>query len=182
MPNVMEIAGSAIQRLGSFVDTQKLPITIGEAMSCWTYSAYLDGVIVHEQIALNTTKDRELLQLFKDAVQVARSHKKEVNEFMKQEGIVMPEGTQDKPVSDPDAIPNGVKFSDKELINTLQINLVAAMNECALFASESVRTDIGLMFFKFQVDKMLLGQQSKKLAQKKGWFQMPPAYNSPGLD
>src|SRR5699024_7929670 len=77
-------------------------------------------------------------------------------------------------------IPQGVKFTNDELVNTLNINFVTAADMCAAAASQCLRTDIGLMFLKFQTDKLSLGFKAKELMQKKGWLKVPPHYHPPG--
>jgi hypothetical protein len=176
MTNIIDIANVAIDAVRSLNDGEKRSIHIGEAMALWTYGSYLDGVIEQYQIALHTTHDNELKKLFKDAHAVTVSHKKQIDKFMKDEGIPPTDGYSLKPESST-LIPNSVKQSDKELINVLQINLVAAIGQCALAASQSIREDVAVMFFKFQTDKMIIGMKAKKLALKKGWLRFPPSYN-----
>ncbi|MCL1631182.1 DUF3231 family protein [Sporolactobacillus sp. CPB3-1] len=175
MPSIIDVANVALSTIRSLSDGEKRPVHIGEVMALWTYGSYIDGVIEQYQIALHTTKDKELLKLFEDAYAVTISHKKQIDEFMKKEGITPTDGYSIKPESSA-LIPGSVKQSDKELINVLQINLVAAIGQCSLAASQSVREDVAIMFFKFQTDKLIIGVKAKKLALKKGWLRFPPAY------
>ncbi len=97
-----------------------------------------------------------------------------MSEFMRKEGVSLPNAPEDKPQSDPNAIPIGAKFTDNELANTLMINFVVAADMCAASASQSLRTDLGLMFLKFQTEKLSLGFKAKEIMQKKGWLKVPP--------
>src|SRR5699024_4518650 len=85
-----------------------------------------------------------------------------------------------KPESNPEAIPLGAKFTDSELINTLNINFVIAADMCATAASQSLRTDISLLFLKFQTDKLSLGLKAKEIMRSKGWLKVTHAYYQPG--
>lgn len=180
MPGVAQMFESAINVMQSLTDNQKNPLHVGEVMACWTYLAFVENIITYEEVGLNTTTDPGLQELYADALKVAKSHKKELLDFMKQEGVTLPSSPEQKPKSDPDAIPHGAKFTDEELVNTLNINFVYAADMCAASASQCLRTDLGLKFLKYQVDKMSLGFKSKELMQKKGWLKTPPFYQPPG--
>lgn len=150
-------------------------------MSCWTYLAFIQDIINYVNVGLNTTTDKELKELFQEALRITQSHEKQMKEFMGNEGIPLPDGPQMKPKSDPDTIPMGAKFTDKELANAIAINVASAALICANSAIQSVRNDIGLMFFKFQADKMMFGTPVKTLMERRGWLKKPPFYYQSGL-
>ncbi|MFD1361843.1 DUF3231 family protein [Lentibacillus salinarum] len=171
---------SASKVLKSLSDNKKNPLHVGEVMACWTYLAFVNNIITYEEIGLNTTTEPGIKSLFQDAMEVATSHKKELTELMHQEGVSLPSSPESKPKADPSAIPVGTKFTEDELVNTININFVAAADMCAAAASQSLRTDVGLMFLKFQSEKLALGFKAKDLMQKKGWLKTPPYYLPPG--
>lgn len=164
----------------SLTDNYKNPLHVGEAMSCWTYLAFVSDIIAHIEVALNTTTDSELRKLFQEGFNTALSHQKELSQFMRQEGVPLPEMPEHKPESNSSDIPLGAKFTDNELVNTINLNFVLAADMCAASASQSLRTDTALMFLKFQMDKLSLGLKAKELMQKKGWLKIPPFYLPPG--
>lgn len=57
---------------------------------------------------------------------------------------------------------------------------IAATDMCATVASQSLRTDVALMFLKFQTDKLSLGLKAKELMRENGWLKIPPFYQPPG--
>lgn len=166
--------------IGSLTDNHKNPLHIGEAMACWTYYSFVSNVIIYVEVGLNTTGDSKLKKLLQDAHKVMKSHQKEVAELMCEEGVPLSDTPEDKPDSDPNAIPLGVKFTDNELSNTINLNYVIAADMCATSASVSLRTDVAMMFLKFQTDKLSLGLQMKEFMQTKGWLKVPPFYQPPG--
>lgn len=176
MTNILSVAEAAAHTMRALTDGKKRPPHVGEVMNCWAYSSYLDGVIEQYQSAMNMTKDKELLDLLNEAYDIARNHKKVLDQFMTNENLPLSDGYHQKPREASAIIPSGVKQSEKEIINVLQINIVAANLICATSASECLRTDLGLMFFRFQADKLILGQKSKILAEKRGWLRVPPIY------
>src|SRR5699024_6176836 len=176
MPSVRSIFKNAVDVIGSLTDNHKDPMHVGETMACWTYYTFVSQIISHEEIGLNTTTDSKLTKLYQDAYKVTTSHKNELYELMRQEGIPL----SDASATNPEAIPLGAKFTDSELINTLNINFVIAADMCATAASQSLRTDISLLFLKFQTDKLSLGLKAKEIMRSKGWLKVPPAYYPPG--
>ncbi|GEL76461.1 DUF3231 family protein [Tenuibacillus multivorans] len=171
---------SSLQVLKSLNDNRKDQLHIGEVMACWTYLAFVESIISYEEIGLNMTTDQDVQKFIPDALKVANSHKQELRDFMLKEGVPLPSSPEHKPKADPKAVPEGTKLTDDELMNTLSINFVYAGDMCAAAASQCIRTDVGLMFLKFQVDKFSLGFSAKEIMRKRGWLKRPPAYNPPG--
>jgi hypothetical protein len=134
---------------------------VGEVMACWTYLAFVEEIIIYEQIGLNTTVDNELHNMLEKSLKVAQ-----------------PQG---KPQSNPEAVPAGTKFTDSELVNTISINFVIASNMFAASANQSLRMDVAIMFLQFQMEKMTLLFKIKNLIKKRGWLKNPPFYSAPGL-
>ena len=176
MPGIGQVFESAINIIQSLGDNQKKPLHVGEVMACWTYLAFVANIITFEEVGLNTTTDAEVKDLYQDGLKIAVSHKKQLSEFLRQEGVTLPNAPEHKPESGPNAIPLGAKFTDDELVNTLNINFVMAADMCATSASQCLRTDVALMFLKFQADKLSLGFKAKELMQKKGWLKIPPYF------
>ncbi|WP_373230573.1 DUF3231 family protein [Cohnella sp.] len=181
MPTLSGILEATSSVIKSLSDGEKPPLHVGEVMSCWTYLAFIQDIINYESVALNTTTDKELTELCQEALKITQSHEKLIKDFMGKEGIPLPDGPQIKPKSDPNAIPMGAKFTDKELANAVAINLAYAASICANSAIQSLRSDVGLMFFKFQADKMMFGTTVKTLMEKRGWLKKPPYFYQSGL-
>ncbi|TFB19513.1 DUF3231 family protein [Filobacillus milosensis] len=171
---------ASLKTLKTLGDNNKEQIHVGEAMACWTYLAFVESIIVYEEVGLNTTMDQEVKQFVKDALEVANSHKKQLRDFMIKEGITLPSAPEHKPKSEPQSVPEGARLTDDEIMNTLSINFVYAGDMCAASASQSIRTDVGLMFLKFQIDKFSLGVKAKDMMKNRGWLKMPPYYHPPG--
>jgi len=177
---------TAIEALKSVFETfmddePKPPLHIGEAMACWTYLAILNEASRYLEIALNTTTDKDLSQSLVDSRDQCQSESRQLTDFMRHEGLSLPPTSEAKPKSEPDDIPIGVKMTDDEIANGLSIKTVAAILHCAASASESIRSDVGMMFTQFQAEKLKYGATLKVLMKKRGWLKTPPYYNPPGL-
>src|SRR5699024_3081806 len=180
MPNVKMMFKNAVDMIESLTDNHKNPLHVGEAMACWTYYSFVSTVMTHVEVGMNTTNDSKLKRLLQDSHKVMTLHQKEVSEFMRKEGVPLSNTPEHKPVSDPNAIPLGAKFTDNELCNMININFIVAADMCAASASQSLRTDVAMMFLKFQTDKLSLGLKTKELMQGRGWLKVPPFYYPPG--
>src|SRR5699024_9058963 len=113
---------------GSLTDNHKDPMHVGETMACWTYYTFVSQIISHEEIGLNTTTDSKLTKLYQDAYKVTTSHKNELSELMRQEGIPLSDASATKPESNPEAIRLGAKFTDSALTNIFNITFNITSN------------------------------------------------------
>jgi hypothetical protein len=130
---------------------------------------------------LNTTTDHELIDALHSSMDLAKAQAKELRDFMLREGVPLPPVSEMKPLSNPESVPMGVKLTDNEIANALSIKLVANYMMCAGGAVQSVRNDVGMMFAKFQAEKLKFGASLKTLMQKRGWIKIPPYYVPNGL-
>ena len=163
-----------------FDDEPKTALHVGEVMSCWTYLTVLEESVALEQLAINTTEDKELNELLHKTLAGASSQATRLKEFLQQEGIPLPPTSEPKPLSDPSAIPLGAKMTDSEIANFVSVKIAAAITMCATGAAQSLRNDVGLMFFEFQTETMKYGAILKSIMKKRGWLKVPPYYYPPG--
>lgn len=179
MINIAEAVSHVLQ---SFADNEpKSPLHIGEAMNCWTYLTMLEEEKAIVQIMLNTTTDDELTHILHESEKVAETQIKKLKEFMQLEGVSLPPASEERPFSEPNSIPLGVKLTDEEIANTLAVKAVSNIMMCANGASQSVRNDVGLMFSQFLGEKLVFGANLKAKMRLRGWIKVPPYYYPPGL-
>ncbi|MDN4494713.1 DUF3231 family protein [Ureibacillus aquaedulcis] len=163
-----------------FDDETKPPLHVGEVMSCWTYLTVLEESVALEQLAINTTADTELNNFLHKTMGGASSQAARLKDFLQQEGIPLPPASEPKPVSDPSAIPLGAKMTDSEIANLVSVKIASAITLCAAGTAQSVRNDVGIMFFEYQTEAMQYGALLKSIMQKRGWLKIPPYYRPPG--
>ncbi|WP_431308896.1 DUF3231 family protein [Halalkalibacter flavus] len=156
------------------------PLHIGEAMDCWTYLTALAEFIRFEEAGLNTSTDDEVLEMLNDAIRMCENQSEKLSSFMKKEGIPLPETSPPKPKSEPNAIPLGVKLSDEEITNGITLKLTSCLMMSAKGEIDAIRTDIGVMWFKFHTEMLTFGVTLKSLMIKRGWLKVPPYYYPPG--
>lgn len=163
-----------------FDDDPKPSLHVGEVMSCWTYLTVLEETVALEQIGINTTEDTELKNFLHKTLGAASSQGTRLKDFLQQEGVPFPPAAEPKPLSEPRSIPLGAKMTDSEIANAVGVKLAASTTLCASSAAQSVRNDVGMMFFEFQTEAMRYGTILKSIMKKRGWIKIPPYYHPPG--
>ncbi|EDL66356.1 DUF3231 family protein [Bacillus sp. SG-1] len=162
-------------------DEPKNPLHVGEVMSLWMYLALMDEATVYIQIGLNTTNDDVVHKMLTDSLKQCDEQGKRFREFMKTEGVHLPSTSEQRPNSDSNAVPLGVKLTDDEIMNGLSMKTMAAVMHCAVSASQSIRNDISLLFTQTMIEKMKFGVELKDVMRKRGWIKVPPYYYPPGM-
>ncbi|MBH9966917.1 DUF3231 family protein [Rossellomorea oryzaecorticis] len=178
MPNTLEALFDYLKT--RFDDEPKPRPHIGEAMGCWLYYTAIAEEVPILEAALNTTTDKDLLHILKDTKKLALHQMQTIEEFMLKEGIPLSDTSEKKPVSNPDSIPMGVKATDSEIANLISAKIATNIVMCATNNSQSIRSDIGLMWMRFQSEKSVLGLELKTKMKERGWLKVPPAYIPPG--
>lgn len=156
------------------------PLHVGEVMACWLYLSGLELAKVSVQAGINTTSDEELNAILEEDMKLGNSQRQRLHDFLIKEGIPLPTAPEDMPKSDSSDIPLGVKLTDDVLANELSLKIVSLIMQAAGAASESIRTDVGLMFIQFQAEKFAFATRLKHLMRKRGWIRVPPFYHPPG--
>jgi len=174
--NILEIFNDAVK---PFLDKEKPPLNVGEVMNLWFYLTATEQTMRGEEVSYNTVQDLELKEKLKDVLDnVHRPIHKELTEFIKAEGVPMPDPTPEKPVGDFRSIPEGAKLNDEEVANLLSFNIVLGITYACRGMTESVRPDVAAMFAKFQMRKAAFSITLRELLMRKGWLQAPPYYRT----
>nr|WP_278187297.1 MULTISPECIES: DUF3231 family protein [Bacillaceae] len=164
-----------------FDEEPKPPLHVGEVMDFWSYLSELADEQVHTEVGINSTTDPELRKAFQEALQMFTSQKERIMTFMKGEGVPFPSLSESKPISEPTEIPLGVKLTEDELANSLNIKIVLGITFCATAIIQALRTDVELIWIELLQEYMTFGATLKALVKKRGWLKVPPYYYPPGL-
>ena len=163
-----------------FLDGKKPPLHVGEVMNLWFYLTGTQQTLRSDQMAYNIVQDPDLKEKLKDVINnVHRPMIKELEDFLKKEGVLLPSTTPEKPLVDYKDIPEGARLTDEEIANMLAYNLVVGMMAAARGMTEAVRPDVAMMFLKYQITKATFSVTFKDLMQRRGWLLVPPYYPSP---
>jgi hypothetical protein len=165
----------------NFIDKEPKPaLHVGEVMDLWTaFTAFHEAHSLY-QVGLNTTTDPDLKHVLINALESSKGDTKIIEEFLLQEGVPLPLVNPDKPISEPSAVPEGVKLTDDEIANLISVKIASSITFCAQAMSKTVRTDVGMLFFEIQIELMKFAAPLKNLMKERGWLRIPPYYNPPG--
>lgn len=163
-----------------FDSEPKSKLHIGEAMGCWLYYTAIAEEIPLIETSINSTTDNGLIELLEDAKKLATHQKNILAELMLKEGVPLPETPEHKPDSDPNSVPLGAKATDSEIANLLSAKVASNIVMCSTNISQSVRSDIGLMWIRFHSEKAVFGMDIKTKMRERGWIKVPPSYYPPG--
>lgn len=159
-----------------FIDGDKKPLNFLEIGNLWLYLAICNQTLRVEEFAYNTAQNSELKQILLDAKKIHESAAKEISELLKKEGVSLPDTTPEKPTVDFPDIPDGARLNDEELSNLISFNLLTGINYASRGMTESIRADVGLIFYKVIIKKTTLGLPLKQLMEKHGWLHIAPYY------
>jgi len=172
--NIFEVIHDTFE---PFLDGEKKQLNILEVANLWLFLAISDTTMRNEEIAYNLAQDQELKEKLWDAkVSIHQPIAKEIRDFLIVEKVQLPQGTPPKPIGDFQPIPEGARLNDEEIANLMSFNLLLGINYASRGLTESLRADVGLIFFKIITRKTVFGTSLKKLMDKRGWIHTPPPY------
>jgi hypothetical protein len=154
----------------------KPPLHIGEAFGCWLYISTLHEEVPVLDIALNTTKDRDLIELIQECKKLGQSQLDKLEKFMIDEGIPVGIASESKPKANSSTVPPGAKMTDYEIANYISVKIVTNTALCVGNMNQSIRTDMGVLWLKFLGEKAQFGFKVKTVMRKRGWIKNPPSY------
>ncbi|MGV3465719.1 MAG: DUF3231 family protein [Heyndrickxia sp.] len=156
------------------------PLHTGEVTNIWLLLTLLEEGVITYQVGLNTTTDDALIHTFNNGIQLSEITINKLKTFMIKEGIPLPPSSEDKPKSEPNAVPLGVKFTDSELVNLVSAKVAAEIVLIGQTLAMSVRNDFALLIMQFLFELLKYGTSLKTLMRQRGWMKIPPYYYSPG--
>lgn len=171
--NLFEVAYDSFK---PFIKGEKKSLNVLEVANLWFYLAICNNTLRNEELAYNTAQDSELKKILKDARDIHKSAAEEINKLLKEEGVPLPEDTPEKPYIEIKNIPEGARLNDEEIANLMSFNLLLGINYASRSLTEAIRPDVGYIYFKVIMKKVLLGVPLKDLMQKRNWLRMPPPY------
>ncbi|AND40411.1 MULTISPECIES: DUF3231 family protein [Cytobacillus] len=180
MPNALEAIFNMLRISFDNTNEPKSLLHVIEVGDLWKYVTLVEEFIRYEEMGLNTTADDEVREMLTDIVKVCEAQVKRVGNFMKNEGIPLPDVTSSKPNSNPKDVPLGVKLTDDEIANGVAFKLVTCSQACAKGQADAIRNDLGLMWTEFFLEWTAIGATVKTLMRKRGWLKVPPYYYTPG--
>jgi hypothetical protein len=153
------------------------PMHYGEVMAVWTLMAAAQEGRTLCLTLLNHTEDVDLVHLIKRTIEdVQEPMIKQVSEVLKEAGVPLPPVVEDPSRSRPADIPAGAKLREVQISQILIGKIEAFLYMIQGGISQSLRTDIGTMFLKFQAMVIAEGAAARVVMQERGWLKVPPLH------
>ena len=160
-----------------FIDGEKRPLNVMEVSNLWFFLLGTETTLRNEELGINLAQDPELKRILKETRETLHIPiRDELIEYLKKEGIPLPNSTPEKPLGEFQSIPDGAKLNDEELANLMSFNLAQGVTFAAKGLSESIRADVGLIFSKIIYRKTMAGLVVKQYLEQREWLRIPPYY------
>ncbi|HWI53997.1 MAG TPA: DUF3231 family protein [Symbiobacteriaceae bacterium] len=157
------------------VTKPKGPLHYGEVMNLWTFLAAIQESRAFCLTALNHTEDPELKRIMERAVKdIEEPAAQQITELLKNEGVPLPQTTQDKTKANPADVPPGAKMLDEEIALYVLGKLEGLLLICSSGLMQSLRNDVSAMFYNLQARLLGEGYLLKNTMQERGWLKIPP--------
>lgn len=179
MTNIIETIASYFKP--ELDNEPKQPLHVGEVMSLWTFYTALGEAIAFYGVFLNITTDAKLIDAINGAKEETESAISSLKEFMINEGIPLPDISSEKPKSDQELVPLGVRFSDKEIANFIAVKTAGYIAFIGMAMAQVVRGDVGVMLLGFMTTVLKYGTTLKSMMIEKGWITVPPYFTPVGI-
>ncbi|MBO1512466.1 DUF3231 family protein [Metabacillus bambusae] len=174
--NLFEMIHDAFE---PFMDDEKKPLNVMEVTNLWFFLLGTETTMKNEEIGYNLAQDEELKQILLDVKENLHIPiKKELTEFLRKEGVPLPQSTPEKPIGKYQNIPEGAKLNDEEIVNLMSYNLAMGVTYASRGLTESIRSDVGLIFVKIMMRKTIYGLKVKRYLEQHEWLRIPPYYKS----
>ncbi len=164
-----------------FVDgEEKNPLHVGEVMNLWLLLTLFEEGLTVYQIGLNTTVDQQLQHALKNGEKESSYMANQLRTFLRKEGIPLPPASEDKPASETNSIPLGVKYTDEEIANLVSTKVAAEIALIGQTLGQSIRSDVGQFLLQILYGTLKFSSSMKKMMQERGWLKIPPYFYPPG--
>ncbi len=104
------------------------------------------------------------------------ARKKQVEEFIKENGVGLPPAAPEPPDACLEEIPVGARIPDPAIAATLSAIIAAGLVTCSQVIGKSIREDVAMMYVQFHNQKVALGAKVLRLNREKGWLVPPPLH------
>ncbi|GAA0472396.1 hypothetical protein GCM10008935_30420 [Alkalibacillus silvisoli] len=155
------------------MDNQELKLTSAEIGTLW--GEYVNGTAV-DMINKYMLSIIEIKLLFEDAIKIFATHKKQITQFIENEGFPVPIGFNES-----DLNKNSKRlFSDIFCLHYLHIMTLHGLLGHSTSLSSSVRKDLRHFYDSCSNDGMNMYHRTTELLLEKGHFQKDPYFFSGG--
>jgi hypothetical protein len=164
--------------MGVFGGNQKEePLNYSEVSGIWGFLQGAKLSLSEYQTLYNHAGDKDLKKLIQDLIQdTIKPEIERTEQVLRENGVELPPSPPERPLSEPESIPVGARFTDMEIIAGISASISAGLIVCSTLMGMSVREDIGAMFGEIHMKKARFGLRALRMMKDKGWLVTPPLH------
>jgi hypothetical protein len=152
------------------------PLHYGEVFDLWASALAGNAMIAGYQTMMNHAGDDDLKKLLVEAIELGQEQKKQIEEYLKENGLGLPPAAPEPPEACLEDIPVGARIPDPAIAATLAADIAAGLVACSAVIGKSIREDVAMMYGQFHLQKATLGGKVLRLNKEKGWLIPPPLH------
>jgi hypothetical protein len=152
------------------------PLHYGEVFGLWASALAGNAMIAGYQTMMNHAGDDDLKKLLVEAIELGQEQKKQIEEYLKENGLGLPPAAPEPPEACLEDIPVGARIPDPAIAATLAADIAAGLVSCSAVIGKSIREDVAMMYGQFHLQKATLGGKVLRLNKEKGWLIPPPLH------
>nr|WP_263326358.1 DUF3231 family protein [Neobacillus sp. Marseille-Q6967] len=152
------------------MEKNNIRLTAPEISSLWTQYMFDSMSICFFNYALTHIEDKDILAIYKSALERSERHVQKIKEFFRDENFPIPQGFTEKDVNK-----NAPRlFQDPFYLYYLYIMTLQGLTGYALSVSTSVRADLRKYYISCNSETMMLFEKTIDAMLNKGLFTRPP--------
>lgn len=157
------------------MELNRISLTAPEISSLWTQFMFETMSICFIRYALEHLEDQDIIEIYKQSLELSESHVQKVKEFFEGEGSPIPKGFTEKDVN----INAPRLYQDPFYLHYIYIMTLQGLTGYALSLSTSIRADLRKYYITCNTETMTLFEKTINTMLTKGLISRPPVLSVP---
>lgn len=152
------------------MEPTRILLTAPEISSLWTQYMFDSMSICFIKYALEHMEDQDIIEIYKQSLELSERHVQQVKEFFKRDDFPIPYGFTEEDVN----IHAPRLFQDPFYLYYMYIMILQGLTGYSLSVSTSIRADLRKYFMNCNTETMLLFEKTIDTMLTKGIYSRPP--------
>jgi hypothetical protein len=157
------------------MEQTRISLTAPEVSSLWTQYMFDSMSICFIKYALEHLEDEDIIEIYKESLELSERHVQKVKEFFGGEGIPIPHGFTNEDVN----IHAPRLFQDPYYLYYIYIMTIQGLTGYSLSVGTSIRADLRKYNISCNTETMMLFEKTIDTMLTKGLYSRPPVLNPP---
>jgi hypothetical protein len=157
------------------MENNSIRLTAPEISSLWTQYIFETMSICFFKYALKHLEDKDIIKIYKTALQLSESHVLQIEKFFNGENYPIPQGFTEEDVD----VHAPRLFQDPFYLYYIYIMTLQGLSGYALSVGTSIRADLRKYYITCNTETMMLYETTMDALLSKGLFSRPPVLTPP---